>query len=321
MVILTRESGVHHCSRRLLAALFVVSALFCRAQATGPAPDIKTAQLGNGIRLHYAEQGSGTPLIFVHGSLSDGGYWSDELAPFSKYYHVIAYSRRYNSPNDNPVRPGYSAVTDAEDLAGLIRVLHLGRVVVIGHSYGALTALFLEMKHPEMLRAVVLAEPPAVSLLKHLPPAEAKSGEDAFRDIQQRMVQPMQQAFRKGHTEEGVAVFIDYVFNDPHAWEKMSASARKQTLQDAHEWDVMMTSGTLFPDVDLDRLRQVKVPTLLLWGQKTYPFLVLIMQELDRLLPNHESAVLPDAGHQMWYQDPEVCRQDVEKFLAKSGVQ
>src|SRR5579864_8326000 len=119
--------------------LFSSFCAFSGGQASAPASATKAADIGGGISLHYVEQGSGTPLIFVHGSLSDGGYWADQIAPFAEHYHVVAYSRRYNFPNDNPPRDGYSAITDADDLAGLIRVLHLGKAVVVGHSYGALT--------------------------------------------------------------------------------------------------------------------------------------------------------------------------------------
>lgn len=306
-------------SSSFLLILFVCT--LCHGQTSAPAAAIKTADIGGGIKLHYAEQGSGTPLIFVHGSLSDGGYWTDQITQFAEHYHVIAYSRRYNHPNDNPARTGYSAVTDADDLASLIRVLHLGRAVVIGHSYGALTALFLAARRPDLIRAMVLAEPPVVSLLAHLSGPQAKTGRDFYDDIQRRMVKPMQQAFRRGDREDGVAIFIDYVFNDPHGWEKMPESARKDTLKDAHEWDVMMTSGTLFPEIDPKEIRKITVPTLLLSGAKSYPFLALITEELARLLPNNQSIVFPDAGHQMWYQKPRECRDDVENFLAKAGVQ
>ena len=291
-----------------------------QAAAQGPTPTIKAADVGGGISLHYMEQGSGMPLVFVHGSLSDGRYWAGQIGPFAEHYHVVAYSRRYNYPNGNPSRPGYSAVTDADDLAGLVRVLQLGKVVVVGHSYGALTALFLAVRHPEMIRAIVLAESPAVSVLTHLPGTEAKIGKESYDDIQRRMVQPMQEAFRRGDRESGVAVFIDYVFNDPHAWEKMSESARAETLRDAHEWDVMMTTGTLFPEIDPKQITKITAPALLLSGAKSYPFLTLITQELARLLPNRQSIVFPDAGHQVWYQKPMECREDVESFLAKAGI-
>ncbi|MFX8743366.1 alpha/beta hydrolase, partial [Acinetobacter baumannii] len=85
-------------------------------------------------------------------------YWSDQIGPFAKHYRAIAYTRRYNYPNTNPARPGYSAVIDSDDLVAFIHTLHLGKVVVIGHSYGALTALFLAARHPEVVRALVLAE-------------------------------------------------------------------------------------------------------------------------------------------------------------------
>lgn len=211
-------------------------------------------------------------------------------------------------------------VVDAQDLAAFIGALHLGRVVVIGHSYGALTALFLVAKHPELVRALVLAEPPAVSLLTHLPGDEGKTGKAMFEDIQRRMVMPMRQAFGRGDHDAGIRVFIDYVFNDPHAWDQMSQSARDETLRDAHEWDVMMTTGTLFPVIAPKAIRKITTPTLLLSGAKSYPFLGLITEELARLLPNHVAIVLPDAGHQMWYQAPGTCREDVEAFLAGVGV-
>jgi len=41
---------------------------------------------------------------------------------------------------------------------------------------------------------------------------------------------------------------------------------------------------------------------------------------LARLLPRSETIVFPDAGHQMWLQDPEACHRDVEKFLADFGI-
>jgi pimeloyl-ACP methyl ester carboxylesterase len=279
-----------------------------------------SVDIGNGITLHYVDMGKGVPVIFVHGSLSDSGYWTDQLPEFGKHYRAIAYSRRYNTPNTNPARPGYSAVVDAEDLSAFIGALHLDRVVVIGHSYGALTALFLAAKHPEQVRALVLAEPPAVSLLAHLPGKDAKTGKAMFDDIQRRMVAPMRQPFLDGDREAGVRVFIDYVFRDPHAWDQMPKSAREETLRDAHEWDVMMTSGTLFPPLAPDAVRKIATPTLLLSGAKSYPFLGLISEELARLLPHREVVVLPGAGHQMWYQAPDVCRSDVEAFLTRLGI-
>ncbi|HLI97908.1 MAG TPA: alpha/beta hydrolase [Candidatus Baltobacteraceae bacterium] len=269
-------------------------------------PVFKVAALGHGITLHYAQEGAGRPVVFVHGSLTDYRYWAPEVDAFSKHYRAIAYSRRYNVPNHNPAIAGYSAVTDADDLAAFIRALGLRHVEVIGHSYGALTALFLALRHPELIDKLVLTEPPAVSLLKGTP---------MYGDIQRRMVLPMQRAFRSGHREAGVAIFIDYVFGNPHAWDEMSEEDRESTMQDAHEWDVMMTRGTLFPQITPAQVRSIQVPTLILTGAKTYPFLNVIDGDLARLLPHGRQVFFAHSGHQMWYQQARDCREAVEAFL------
>jgi hypothetical protein len=93
-----------------------------------------------------------------------------------------------------------------------------------------------------------------------------------FEDIELRMVVPMRQAFGKGDRDAGIRIFIDYVLNDPHAWDHMPQSARDETLRDAHEWDVMMTTGTLFPNIAPGTIRKITTPSLLLSGRESYPF-------------------------------------------------
>lgn len=296
-------------TRRGLAA--GVAAAAASAAWAGPRdPVVRVADIGGGVRLHYVEMGQGEPVVFVHGSLSDGSYWNDQLPAFAAAgRRAIAYSRRYNWPNENPAIDGYSAVTDAEDLADFIHALGLGRVHVVGHSYGAFAALFLAARRPDLVRTVVLAEPPAVSLLAHVPGAHAAAGRAALADIEVRMVAPMRTQFLLGDREAGVRVFIDYVFGHPGAWDAMSPAARAETMKDAHEWDVMLTSGVLFPQIRPEAVRRIAAPALLLSGAKSYPFLGLIDEALMALLPNAHRIVFPSATHQMWLQEPDACRK------------
>jgi pimeloyl-ACP methyl ester carboxylesterase len=320
------RAAVRHVSRaRVIMALagalltlgFAPGCSLGASQAEAPQATSGTVAIGGGITLHYIEEGSGTPVVFVHGSLSDYEYWRQQLESFSKQYRAIAYSRRYNYPNSNPSQPGYSAVTDAEDLAAFITRQHLGKAYIVGHSYGALTALFLATLHPELIRSVVLAEPPAIPLLRHLRDEQASKGAAMFADIRERMVNPMKAHFAKGDREAGVGDFIDYVFNEPGAWARMSPSDRAATLRDAHEWDVIMTTGELFPEIDPAAVARIRVPVLVMSGGKSPPFLQYIDQELARLIPGSESIVYPDAGHQMWYTSPVLCSNDVKVFFAR----
>lgn len=285
------------------------------AQGKDQAPAIRKVVVSDGVELHYVEQGKGVPVVFVHGSLSDGSYWNDQVSAFAANgYRAIAYSRRYNPPNTNKAVPGYSAVVDAEDLAAFIAKLRLGKVHVVGHSYGALTALFLAVRHPEIVRTIVLAEPPAVSLLAHLSGERADLGKATFADIQERMVKPMKLAFAKGDRTVGLRAFINYVLNDPQAWDNMPESARQDMLNHAREWDVMMTTGELFPELSPQNVRKISAPALLLSGESSYRFLGLIDEELERLLPHARRIILHGASHRMWYEQPEVCRKAVLDF-------
>jgi non-heme chloroperoxidase len=287
-------------------------------QAASAKPAIQQVQIGDGVELHYVELGRGEPVVFVHGSLSDGSFWNPQLGPFAEKYHVIAYSRRYNQPNTNKALPGYSAVGDADDLAELIEKLHLGRVHLIGHSYGAYTALFLAVRHAELVRSLVIAEAPAVSLLGYLPAEQAELGKRTLADIRHHMEEPMVAAFRKGDQNAGVAAFINYLSNDPKGWEKWPEEARQDTLKNAHEWDVMLTKGELFPDLKPEEVKKIKAPALLLSGDKTFEFLKLIDEELGRLLLNNRRIVLPGATHHMFYEQPEKCRNVIFEFLRES---
>jgi len=80
----------------------------------------------------------------------------------------------------------------------------------------------------------------------------------------------------------------------------MSESSRQQTLRDVREWDVMMTTGSLFPKIEPKTIQKINVPTLLLSGWQWYPFLGLITGELAHLLPDSQSIVFSDGA-------PDVC--------------
>jgi non-heme chloroperoxidase len=293
--------------------------------APPPKPTFATealvADLDDGTRLYYVTASLGAPVIFVHGSLSDYSYWDGQLAPFAEKYRVLAYSRRYNWPNQNPARRGYSAIADAEDLAGFITSLNLTPAHIVGHSYGAFAALFLAARHPQLVRTLTLAEPPAMSLLAHVPGDAAPQGLAMLKDVRANLVAPMKKAFankraaQADKTEAAVRIFIDYVKGKPGTWDAFSDADKAATLKDAREWEVIFAGGELFPEIRPDEVAQIKAPTLMLSGARSYAFLGLIDQALADLLPGAQHVVFPNATHQMWLEEPEACREAVFKLI------
>ena len=116
--------------------------------------------------LAYVEAGQGEPLLLIHGGGGDFRFWESQIAVFAKNYRVIAYSRRNHFPNavSADSTPDNNGDIHGEDAAALIEALGLSQVQVLGHSSGALTALYLAANHPDLVRTLVVNEPNAVGL-------------------------------------------------------------------------------------------------------------------------------------------------------------
>jgi pimeloyl-ACP methyl ester carboxylesterase len=119
---------------------------------------------------------------------------------------VVAYSRRYNYPNNHAeIPPDHSAIVEARDLAALLDALKLESVHVVGYSYGALTALFFAKEHPERVRSLTLAEPPILGWLSEIPGGQTEL--DKFMDT---MLRPAGEAFRRDDPEAALRIACDY---------------------------------------------------------------------------------------------------------------
>lgn len=69
--------------------LLALMGLLCsRAAVIAARPHLGSIDIGHGITLHYIEQGSGPPVVFVHGSIGDYSYWRDQVAAFSDKYSL-----------------------------------------------------------------------------------------------------------------------------------------------------------------------------------------------------------------------------------------
>ncbi|HKB35078.1 MAG TPA: alpha/beta hydrolase [Gemmataceae bacterium] len=284
-----------------LPGLLATSSLSA-GQKDGPS-ELRKVTVGDGVELHYVERGKGAPLLFIHGTLGDYSTWDSQLGPFAETYRAITYSRRYNYPNTNKQRAKHSAIVEAEDLAALIKKLDLGKVHVLGHSYGAYTALFLAVKHPELVRTLTLAEPPVVF------------AGGRVEDAKERVRNQARAAFEKGDTEGAVRAVVNS--GREGAYDKIPAPFRKLLLRNARELEALVTSDNMYPALARDAVRKITVPTLLLSGEKSAPSHKVVDDELERLLPEkgRQRVTIQGADHGMWFQQPAACRKAVLEFL------
>jgi pimeloyl-ACP methyl ester carboxylesterase len=117
----------------------------------------------NGSRLNYAEgPDAGPPLLLIHGQLTDWRSWSRVLPELSKRYHVFAvdcygHGRSAHTPDK------YTGRALAADMNRFLTDVVGGPATVVGHSSGGLIAAILAADAPELVRAVVLEDPPFFS--------------------------------------------------------------------------------------------------------------------------------------------------------------
>ena len=96
-----------------------------------------TLTTDDGVKLHYEESGSGTPIVFVHEFAGDWRTWEPQLRHFSRRYRCIAYNARGYPPSDVPADvERYSQQRARDDILGVLDALGLRRAHVVGNSMG-----------------------------------------------------------------------------------------------------------------------------------------------------------------------------------------
>lgn len=278
-----------------------------------------------GTRIECRESGSGEPLVLVHGSASDYRTWELQQDAFAERFRVISYSRRYHWPND-PIQDGtdYSMNEQVADLRALLRVLDAAPAHLVGHSYGAFLCLLLAMRESSLVRTLVLAEPPVITLFVSSRP---KLGEIlkllatrpcVAADIMKfgvKGVAPASKAFMRGDMEAGLRTFGDAVFG-PGGYDRLSGP-RKAQVDDNLAAVKAEVLGSGFVPLAARDLRRLEAPVLLVTGENSVRLFRHLMDGLEELLPRTERVEIPKASHLVHEDNASAYNRAVQSFLEK----
>ena len=262
----------------------------------------------NGVELTYIERGTGPVVILLHGGQADYRAWDHAMGYLSKNYRVISYSRRYNYPNKNSISGNrHSAYVEAEDLAAFIDVLKLKRVHLVGTSIGAYTALIYAVRKPAKVITLSIAEPNIHAWVK---------GSEAFKDFYEHAWLPAASAFRSGDDVGAMRVLVDK-FGTPGTFDRMPPAAREVAMQNAKFFKAATLSTDHSPDIDKRKVRRLKVPVLLINGEKTGAMTRAIVEEFAKVMPNAERVEIKGAGHGAPREKPEEFIRAVGDFMQR----
>ncbi|MDX1479674.1 MAG: alpha/beta hydrolase, partial [Saprospiraceae bacterium] len=257
-------------------------------------------------QLYYEEAGAGETILFIHGAQEDYRVFLPQLAALQDRYRVITYSRRYNHPRPQTYTPGtdYSPITEARELATLIRSLDVDRLHLVGHSFGGLIALAYTHAHPDMVESLILSEPPLLRL-----PGCASWHQQA----QEGLIDAVAQAFATQDTTLIMKALFEF-FAGADIQEHVPPEVLKSLKANLTEMQAIVHSEDPFPALSTD----LAPPVMLVTSGNTMPMLTCVNEVLVQRWPEAKHVHIENAGHEMWMTHPEVLAQFLGDFI--SGI-
>jgi pimeloyl-ACP methyl ester carboxylesterase len=261
----------------------------------------------NGTEIHYGEAGvGGQVLLMVHGTLGDQRSFAAQMDPIAAAgFHVMALSMRHCWPGSWPAEGGdFRIDTHVADVAAFIRALGGGRVALLGHSRGGHIAVRVAERHPDLLRALILAEPGG-ELDESLggKPGAAENA-NAFTKAADLIA--------AGDEEGGLKVVAERT-GGPGAWERRPED--RKAISRANARTMLGQRDEQRRPYGRETAAAIRTPTLFLRGANTRPNFVANVEALAGVIRGSRVAVIPNATHGLPYENPTDFNAAVIAFL------
>jgi len=283
----------------------------------------------NGVRLHYATAGHGKKLIlFLHGFPEFWYEWKNQLLEFGKDYTAVAPDMRgYNLSSKPAEVDQYQVKYLIEDVRALAEKLGHKKFILVAHDWGGAIAWAFAIAHPEYLEKLVIINAPHPGVfareLKENPAQQKASGYMLmFRSPQaEQTLSANNYAALVGvvlgpglkdgtFTEEDKQAYIE-AWSQPGALTGGLNYYRAARIGPPTEGQKEGASFASFPSLN------VKVPTLVIWGEKDTALLTGNLEGLDQYVPGLTIKRVPDGTHWLVHEKPQLVNGYIREFITK----
>ena len=251
------------------------------------------------VPLAYHEAGAGHPLLLVMGLGADRSAWGPHVERWSTRFRCIVVDNRGAGLSPAPSGP-YSTAELADDYAALAAALNLGPADVVGISMGGAIAQELALRHPEVVRRLVLVA------------SWARAGAYTREVLQWLAV-----ARRQLPAEEYVRALQTIIWTprwfDEHA-EDLARDRSSRLTVDATPFEAQVMACASHDA--LDRLREITAPTLVTAGAEDRFVPVALNVALARGLPDSRLEIFERTGHVHHFEEVDRFNALVEEWLA-----
>jgi epoxide hydrolase 4 len=280
----------------------------------------------NGVRLHYVTAGKGPLIVFLHGFPEFWYEWKQQLPEFARDHRAVAPDMRGYNLSGKPVGVDQYQMKDlVEDVRALVERLGYKKFVLVGHDWGGGVAWSFAIAHPEYLEKLVIINCPHPAILAR---------ELAENPAQQKASQYML-LFRSPQAEQTLSAnnyagLVDGVLGDGlktgvfteadkqayiQAWSQPGALTGGLNYYRAANLGPPALGATPAPPIADASSMVVKVPTLVIWGEKDTALLTGNLDGMDKFVPNLTVKRIPDGSHWVIHEKPEVVNGYIREFI------
>jgi pimeloyl-ACP methyl ester carboxylesterase len=258
-----------------------------------------------GVKIRYVTEGTGDPIVLIHGWMSDATMWGKDPAGNPKPtpppgFQVIAMDCRGHGQSDKPHEKEAYGAEMAEDLARLLDHLKIKKAHIIGYSMGTFIAAKFAATHPDRVESLIYGGQ-----------APLLTGEAGSREIE---------VFAKAVADgKGLGSYILEVSPaDRPKPTAAQADAYANYMFKGKDVAALAAAGLSFNrlEVTLPQLQKCAVPTLFVYGSKETKNLHDRVENLQKALPKSEVKVIEGADHMTTLINPEFGAAIVKFLIA-----
>lgn len=269
----------------------------------------------DGHKIRYFEDGENSQSLFlIHGLGCSALEWSENIDELAKYYRVIAVDLIGFGKSDRPKNFSYSPSNQASVLKKISLMLNLGKVNLVGNSYGGLVAIEFAKLCPEMTSSLTLVNSAGGGLI-----APFGMRLSSLPLVGEYMTKPTRLSCKKG---------FEFVMYDPALLEddRVDANYAYSTMQDSKYSSLSTLRGIINITGFIKSyvaslhafLQQSSVRTLIIWGKHDPLLPVDHALKFRSLIKNSALNIFENAGHAPMFESPQLFNKTLISFLEQS---
>jgi pimeloyl-ACP methyl ester carboxylesterase len=275
----------------------------------------------NGLKYHYVDEGSGQPVVMLHGNPTWSFYFRDLIKALSGQYRVIAPDHIGCGLSDKPDSKAYdyklkSRVDDLESLIENLKIKE--KISLVLHDWGGFIGMAYALRHPERIGRFVLMNTAAFLPPPGKPIPIILIMIRRLRLLAMFAVQGFN-LFALGalfiNSYKGLSKEVKAGLIAPYnCWQNRIATLK--FVQDIHLTENNPSYGVV-KQVDNNMKLFLNLPILICWGKHDFVFDLDYLKEWQRRFPDADTHIFPEAGHYVLEDVPEKIIPLTREFLQK----